>query len=265
MVQLPYFIVVLGTAGSGKSTLTSALQDYLIHNELDAATVNLDPAVVNLPYKPDIDVRDYVDARDLMAQYGLGPNGALVTAIDMIAMRADEIKEEILGLKSNYIIIDTPGQMEVFAFRESGPITLNILLENSRAVSLFLIDAMYAVKPSNYFSALLLATSTYFRIGLPQILVLNKTDIIEEEHLERLVNYREDPAALAEDIVSEESRNIMIWDREELYVLAEKLSMYELIPVSSTRMEGYDELYASIQRVLAGGEDYLTEEPSPRL
>ena len=52
---VPYAIIVLGTAGSGKTTLTAALADFLLDNELDVVTVNLDPAVETLPYKPDID------------------------------------------------------------------------------------------------------------------------------------------------------------------------------------------------------------------
>ncbi|MEM4785565.1 MAG: ATP/GTP-binding protein, partial [Desulfurococcaceae archaeon] len=42
---MPYVIVILGTAGSGKTTLSAALSDYLIDNEMDVIIVNLDPAV----------------------------------------------------------------------------------------------------------------------------------------------------------------------------------------------------------------------------
>ncbi|ABM79998.1 hypothetical protein [Hyperthermus butylicus] len=35
--------------------------------------------------------------------------------------------------------------------------------------------------------------------------------------------------------------------------------------VSSVSGYGLDDLYATIQQVLAGGEDFYTEEPSPRL
>ncbi|MEM3269317.1 MAG: ATP/GTP-binding protein, partial [Saccharolobus sp.] len=69
-----YFIFILGTAGSGKTTLTKNLQDYLLDNEMDTAVINLDPAVEKLPYKPDFDVRDYIDTYEVMTTYGLGPN-----------------------------------------------------------------------------------------------------------------------------------------------------------------------------------------------
>ncbi len=260
---MPYAVVVLGTAGSGKTTLIASLADYLVANEMDVAIVNLDPAVEVLPYKPDIDVREMVDARTLMREQGLGPNGALVAAIDIVALRADELRDEIEYLKTNYLLIDTPGQMEIFAFREAGPITLNILLENMKSVSLFLVDVSFVLKPSNYLSALLLASSTHFRIKLPQILVLNKIDLVGEQLLEEFDRYLSDPYILAEEITGRET--IFPWSTDEIATIIEKLNVFDTVEVSSKNMQGFDQLYASIQRVLAGGEDFYTEEPSPRL
>jgi len=78
-------IFVSGTAGSGKSLLTSKLYDYYTKNGAFTSILNLDPGVENLPYSCDIDVRDYVDIVSIMQQYDLGPNGALVMAADLIA------------------------------------------------------------------------------------------------------------------------------------------------------------------------------------
>ncbi len=261
---MPYFIIILGTAGSGKTTLSASLQEYLSSHSLDSAIVNLDPAVEELPYKPDIDVREIVNAHDLMKKYGLGPNGALVAAADMLALKAEEISEEIWSLKTNYIILDTPGQMEIFAFRESGPIVLNTIVSTGKAVSLFLIDTLYAVSPSNFLSALLLAASTQVRIGFPQILVMTKTDLAEEWMLEEISKYMEEPEYLATAIMREKKGRIL-WDSEDVRVIAEKTLTHDTVFVSSTNMSGLDTLYAQIQRVVAGGEDYYTEEPSPIL
>jgi GTPase SAR1 family protein len=59
-------IFVTGTAGAGKSLLTSKLYEYYTKNSAFAAVLNLDPGVRNLPYTCDIDVRDYVDVIDIM-------------------------------------------------------------------------------------------------------------------------------------------------------------------------------------------------------
>ena len=61
-------IFVSGTAGSGKSLLTSKLQDYYSRNGAFAAILNLDPGVDSMPYTCDIDVRDYVDYVSIMQQ-----------------------------------------------------------------------------------------------------------------------------------------------------------------------------------------------------
>jgi GTPase SAR1 family protein len=261
---MPYYIVVLGTAGSGKTTLAAALQDYIYRNGMDASIINLDPAVETLPYKPDVDVRDYVSAHELMKTHGLGPNGALIAAIDMITLRIDELRDEVSSLKSNYIILDTPGQMELFAFRETGPIIIDSLINDFKAVSLFLIDILYASNPSNYFSALLLSASTHVRIGLPQINVLTKIDMVSEDIVSEIIGYAEDPSLLASKIASDK-KSSLIWGESEIENMLENLLVYETIPISSTKMIGYDNLYAAIQRIVAGGEDYYTEEPSERL
>ena len=61
-------IFVTGTAGAGKSLLTSKLYEYYTKNGTFASVLNLDPGVRDLPYTCDIDVRDYVDIVDIMQQ-----------------------------------------------------------------------------------------------------------------------------------------------------------------------------------------------------
>jgi len=87
-----YHIVIMGPAGSGKSTLAKALADWLEDQELSVSIVNFDPAAESLPYTPDVDIRRYVRARDLMIEKGLGPNGALIASVDMTINYIAEIK-----------------------------------------------------------------------------------------------------------------------------------------------------------------------------
>ena len=111
-----YFV---GTAGSGKSTLTNAFQLWLNNQGYDAITVNLDPGVDSLNYAPDVDVRDWIKLSEIMAEYGLGPNGAQVAAADMMALNVREISQVVSGYNTDYVLIDTPGQIELFTFRQS--------------------------------------------------------------------------------------------------------------------------------------------------
>ncbi|MEM2955531.1 MAG: ATP/GTP-binding protein, partial [Nitrososphaerales archaeon] len=78
-----FVIFIVGTAGSGKSLLTSTLVSWYTEKGTNAIAVNLDPGALELPYTPDVDVRNYIDLQTIMESYELGPNGALILASDL--------------------------------------------------------------------------------------------------------------------------------------------------------------------------------------
>jgi pantothenate kinase-related protein Tda10 len=51
-----FIVFVIGTAGSGKSFLAASFSDWLKLAKQNVVTVNLDPGVLTLPYKPDINI-----------------------------------------------------------------------------------------------------------------------------------------------------------------------------------------------------------------
>ena len=53
--------------------------------------INLDPAVKNVPYAANIDIRDTVKYKEVMKQYGLGPNGSILTSLNLFATRFDQV------------------------------------------------------------------------------------------------------------------------------------------------------------------------------
>jgi|OSPMetMinimDraft_2_1075162.scaffolds.fasta_scaffold01900_3 hypothetical protein len=254
-----YFIFILGTAGSGKTTLTKSFQEYLLDNEMDTAIINLDPAVEHLPYTPDFDVREYVDAYEVMETYNLGPNSALIASIDLILTKASEIKSEIDQIEANYVLIDTPGQIELFAYRETGRLIAELIKGNNKALGLFLLDSYLAKEARSFISLLLLSSSIRFRLDLPIVNVLNKIDLLRDDEVDKILRWSEN----AENLIDELGK-IDEYSIDLVHLLIENLSS-NLIPISSADGKGFDELYAEIQRVIAGGEDYLTEEPNPRL
>jgi GTPase SAR1 family protein len=137
----------------------------------------LDPGVENLPYTCDIDVRDYVDIVSVMKQYDLGPNGALIMANDLIASKIDDIRNEVERVNPDYLLVDTPGQIELFAYRTSGKFIVENLTAEEKT-SIFLFDGALITTPINFVSIALLATSIRLRLNLPTINTITKTDVI---------------------------------------------------------------------------------------
>ena len=150
---------IIGTAGSGKSLFTAAFAEWLKMSKQDVAVVNLDPGALKLPYQPDVDVRNYVDVGDIMEKYGLGPNGALIMAADLIADEIENLTRDIEEAHADIVLVDTPGQMELFAFRASGPYIVNELTKEPKAL-IYLFDAVFSINPLNYVSNMFLVRSS---------------------------------------------------------------------------------------------------------
>ena len=89
-------IYITGTAGSGKSILTSNLLQWYTDHDNFPITINLDPAVSELPYRPDVDIRNYIDINNIIEAYGLGPNGAIIMSHDLIGTKIHQLPIELL-------------------------------------------------------------------------------------------------------------------------------------------------------------------------
>jgi len=190
-----FILFIIGTAGSGKSLLTATFTDWLRLSRQNVIAVNLDPGVLTLPYTPDIDIRDYIQIEQLMKQYKLGPNGALIMAADLIAEETERLADEIATFNPDIAIIDTPGQMELFAFRASGPYIANELTKEPKAL-LYLFDSVFSSNPLNFVSNVFLSAAVYNRFFTPQIHVLSKSDLLPPEDMNRIVDWSASPTAL---------------------------------------------------------------------
>ena len=245
-------IFVTGTAGSGKSMLTSKILEYYQKNGVFASVLNLDPGVESLPYRPDVDVRDYVDIVQIMKQYDLGPNGSMIMANDLIATKIEDIQNEIHGVNPDYLIVDTPGQIELFAYRASGPFFIQNI-DASEKTNIFLYDGTMIVSPSNFISISLLATSIKLRLGLPTINVMTKTDLIPDK-IDQVLKWSSDPISLEEELKTLEGETYS-FATDILRTLNIGEFAGDLIPISNLTGEGMVNLQATLSRIINLGEE----------
>ena len=246
-------IFVTGTAGAGKSLLTSKIKEYYAKNSAFPATLNLDPGVGKLPYSPDIDVRDYVDLNSLMDQYELGSNGSLIMANDLIATKIDEIQKEADTINPDYLLVDTPGQMELFAYRQSGPFFIQNF-EAEEKMNLFLYDGTMISSASNFVSLTLLSTSIRLRLGLPTVNVITKTDLIQER-LEKVLSWSGTDSELETDLASELNGETFALVSDMLTSLNKNDFQQDLIPISNATGDGMVNLESALSRTINLGEE----------
>ncbi|MCD6276194.1 MAG: ATP/GTP-binding protein [Thermoplasmata archaeon] len=247
-------LFVVGPAGSGKSTFTAAFREWMIKNEYETITVNLDPGAESLPYMPDVDVRDIVDLGSIMEEYQLGPNGAQIVAADLTANFVEELKREVDSYEADYVLYDTAGQIELFAFRAASKFIVDYLGEEN-AMLAFLFDPALAKSPSGYISLLILSSSVYFRFYRPYINILSKIDIVSDEELQNIADWSTDWNSLYLALLKENPsmrKELSI----ELFKALENIDAFRtLIPTSARMLYGYEDVYNAIQMTFAGGED----------
>jgi len=250
-------IFIVGTAGSGKSLLTACFADWLKIQKQNVAIVNLDPGVLTLPYIPDIDARDYVSVQRLMEEYKLGPNGALVMAADLIAEEAEKLGREIRNLNSDMVIVDTPGQMEPFAFRASGPYIVNELTKEPKAI-IYLFDSVFSASPLNYVSNMFLSAAVYNRFFVPQTYVLSKCDLLPPEDVDRIVEWSASPKTLESAIEEELTGTRRLLSRDMMHAIYGLGLRFFLIPVSAKTNDGLINLNTALERIATEGEKFTT-------
>ena len=182
-------VIVLGTAGSGKTTLVNRLGRWLEWSRhYSVRYVNLDPACLELPFKADFDIRSMFTTKKIMKQEQLGPNAAIIRCSDLMSEKADEISRSIGALQGDIRLIDTPGQTEIFVFRESGPQIARALADNGYTVSVMLFDKTLTSTAIDVATAQLMTLVVQLRIGIPMVTAISKADLPGESDIDELLS-----------------------------------------------------------------------------
>jgi len=258
-----------------------AEEDY---PESTSYCVNLDPATLLVPYNVSIDIRDTVDYKQVMKQHKLGPNGAIMTSLNLFATKFDQVmsilEKRAYGPSAaegdatttppssteqpeqpaamDYILVDTPGQIEAFTWSASGTIMSESLASAFPTVLCFVVDTVRcASSPNTFMSNMLYACSMMYRTRLPMVVCFNKTDVVSHEFcLEWMRDYEAFQQAL--DDVSESAGFYGSLTRSLSLVLDEFYSNFaNAVGVSAVTGDGMDDFWMTIDK--AAREDFAAD------
>ena len=254
----PVSVIVLGMAGSGKTTLMQRINAYVHEKKLSSYIVNLDPAVANIPYGANIDIRDTVKYKDVMKQYSLGPNGGILTSLNLFATRFDQVmgilEKRAKTNKLKYVFFDTPGQIEVFTWSASGTIISETLATSFPTVLLYIVDTPRTTNCTTFMSNMLYACSILYKMKLPFVVVFNKVDVASHEFATQWMN---DFELFQEALDNENSDSYMSsLMRSMSLVLDEFYSSLRTVGVSAATGQGMDDLFIAIGEA---AEEYTKE------
>jgi len=200
--------IIMGPAGSGKSTFCTTLQthcanlDHIRRRRIHVA--NLDPAAETFGYDMAFDIRDLITVEDVMEELGLGPNGALIYCMEFLLENMDWLEDELNSFDDDeLLLLDCPGQIELYTHV---PVMKRIIEQmsmwghNSRMASVFIVDATFVCDAPKFISGSLLSLSAMIALELPHINVLSKCDLVDIEKVESVL---------------EEETSTSLWHREE--------------------------------------------------
>ncbi|USH00992.1 ATP/GTP-binding protein [Thermococcus argininiproducens] len=230
-------LTFVGTAGSGKTTLTAEFGRYLVENGKKVAYVNLDTGVKRIPYKADIDVREHITVEELMKE-GYGPNGAIVESYDRLMAHVSYYLSRILELEkeNDYVLIDTPGQMETFLFHEFG---VKLMENMPYPLVIYLFDPTILQKPHDYCFVKFFTLMIDLRLGTTTIPGLNKVDLLE--NLTEIKKYLEDVEYLSTRLNLETSMQSLL-AYKLCKILSEVSPPVRVLYLSAKRRDGFEDL-----------------------
>jgi len=61
-----------------------------------------------------IDIKDLISLEDVMEELQYGPNGGLIYCMEFLMNNIDWFEDEVGGYTDDYLIIDCPGQIELY-------------------------------------------------------------------------------------------------------------------------------------------------------
>lgn len=186
-----YAQLVMGPAGSGKSTYCSTMAEHFTVVKRKCYVVNLDPAAEYFDYEVACDIRELIELEDVMEDEELqyGPNGGLVFCMEYFLKNVNWLKESLIDEteEDSYYIFDCPGQVELYTHLP----VMRTLVENLanwdvRVCGVFLVDSQFFGDPSKFISGMLTSLSCMVNLEITQLSVMTKVDMLSKHSKKEL-------------------------------------------------------------------------------
>ena len=249
-------LIVLGMAGSGKTTFVEKLEEEIANKDKESYIINLDPAVMDTLYEPNLDIRDTVKYKEVMTSNNLGPNGAILTCLNLFSTNIDKVISILEPKKDlDFIVIDTPGQLEVFSWSASGKLISDSFSLLYPSILIYIIDMPRCNNPNTFSSNMLYALSIMYKMKLPLLIAFNKSDLAKDS---KVIEWMNDYESLQIELKKKDDY-MSTFSSSLSLLLNEFYKTIKFVKVSSKTGEGFDELIKMCEDIKSKYQDEVLD------
>jgi hypothetical protein len=251
-----YAQLIIGPAGSGKSTYCSQLNEHFISLNRRLNIVNFDPAADYFDYPLSLNVKDLVNLDDVMNELNLGPNGGLMYCMEFLEDNIEDwLADELEGFgEDDYLVFDCPGEIELFTHVSVFKTLVDFLQRNGwRVCTIYILDSQFITDVSKFISGTMQALSAMTMLEVPHVNVLTKMDICpNKENLDKFLI--PDGRILADEL--SDSMGVRYRELNEAVVaLLDDYSLVSFIPLDITSSESIASVLIQIDLAIQYGEE----------
>ncbi|ORX43122.1 hypothetical protein BCR36DRAFT_586802 [Piromyces finnis] len=255
--------LVIGPAGSGKSTYCRTIMSHCQSIKRSVHLVNLDPAAENFEYEPTIDIRDLITLDDVMEELDYGPNGGLVYCMEFLINNINWLEEELNNYEDDYLIFDCPGQIELYThFPIMKTIVQTLQKYDYNVCCVYLLDSQFIEDTSKFFSGVLNAMSAMIQLEIPHINVLTKVDLLDKkvQRSRDFERYLEVDSSLLTEDINNRMRPRYQHLNEAIVQLIDEYNMVNFLPLDISDEESVAYVLAQVDNSIQYGEDLEVKE-----
>ncbi|CAM6109943.1 unnamed protein product [Calypogeia fissa] len=251
-----YAQLVIGPAGSGKSTYCYNLHEHCSSIGRTVHVVNLDPAADQFKYPVAVDIRELISLEDVMEELKLGPNGGLVYCMEYLEDNLDDWLSEQLEdyIDDDYLVFDCPGQIELYSHI---PVLRTFVDQLKRwdfnVCAVYLLDSQFVSDVTKYISGCMASLSAMVQLEIPHVNVLTKIDLLPNK--KDLEKFLDPDARLLLGELNQQMAPRFAKLNKSLAELVDDYSMVSFLSLDVRDEESIQYLLSHIDNAIQFGED----------
>lgn len=226
-----------------------------------------------------------------MEELQYGPNGGLVFCLEYLLENIEWLTSDLGEYQDEFLIVDCPGQIEIFTHSDIMSRIVEVFrTADYKPCALYLLESLFLLDVTKFFSGVLTATSAMLQLGIPHLNLISKMDLLRmdgrgrteqlglgaregsdeeedeeeydvEDETHRLHRYFYPDSTLLTEKLSESTPSKYLQLNQALVQLVDEYDMVNFIPLNVKKSASLDNVLMHIELATQFSEALEPKEP----